>query len=179
MTDRMEMPNLARDQQTMLAAWQQHTYAEFGLKDPDAALAVMTDDPYVLNIPSGTGGVGRAGVHQFYANQMLPSLPPDLELVSLSQTFGHNRIVEEFVIRFTHTLKMDWMLPDVPVTGRKVEFALVGVIGFQNGKVASEHLYWDQATVLSQLGILSYPAAAAGRGSAAQLLKLSARPVTV
>src|SRR6516164_11722034 len=102
MMDVVKMPNLTAYQQTMLAAWQQHTYAEFGLKDPDAALAVMTEDPYVLCVPSGTGGVGRAGVHQFYANQMLPNLPPDLELVSLSRIFGDDRIVEEFVIRFTH-----------------------------------------------------------------------------
>jgi carboxymethylenebutenolidase len=133
----------------------------------------MTENPYVFNIPSGTGGVGRAGVYDFYVNQMLPSLPPDLALVSLSQTFGDNRIVEEFVIRFTHSLRMDWLLPSVPVTDRKVEFALVGVIGIEGGKVASEHLYWDQATVLSQLGVLDHPTAAAGVGSGARLLELS------
>ena len=169
------MTNLTSHQQTMLAAWQQHTYAEFGLKDPDAALAVMTEDPYVLNIPAGTGGVGRTGVRQFYADQMLPYLPPDLELVSLSQIFGDDRIAEEFVIRFTHTLRMDWMLPGVPATGRKVEFVLVGVVGFQGDKLASEHIYWDQATVLSQLGILDHPTAAAGVGTAARLLKLSSQ----
>jgi carboxymethylenebutenolidase len=172
------MSSLTTHQQTMLAAWQQHTYAEFGLKDPEGALASMTEDPYVLNIPSGTGGVGRSAVYQFYADQMLPNLPPDLELVSLSQIFGDDRIVEEFVIRFTHTLKMDWMLPGVSATNRKVEFVLVGIIGFQGGKVASEHLLWDQATVLYQLGILDHPTAAAGVGSAAQLLKLSPRAVT-
>ena len=132
----------------------------------------MTENPYVLNIPSGTGGVGRAEVHRFYAEQMLPNLPADLELVPVFRTFGDDRIVEEFVIRFTHTLQMDWMLPGVPATNRKVEFAFVGIIGFRDGKVASERLYWDQATVLSQLGILDHPTAAAGLGGAAQLLKL-------
>ena len=101
------MTDLTRNQQTMLDAWQQHTYAEFALKDPDAALAVMTADPYVLLVPSGTGGVGRAAVRRFYAAQMLPNFPPDLELVSLSPIVGDDRIVEEFVIRFTHTLRMD------------------------------------------------------------------------
>jgi carboxymethylenebutenolidase len=81
-------------------------------------------------------------------------------------------MVEEFVVRFTHTLGMDWMLPSVPATGRKVEFALVAIIQFQDGKVVSEHLYWDQATVLSQLGVLDHPTATAGVGSAEQLLKL-------
>src|SRR6266850_7061502 len=122
------MNNLTPDQQTMLATWQQHTYAEFVLKDADAALATMTEDPYVLAIPSGMGGSGRAGVHKFYANQFLPKIPSDFELTSLAQTFGNDRIVEEFVIRFTHTLEMGWMLPSLQATGRRVECALVGII---------------------------------------------------
>ena len=166
------MNELTPDQQSMLAAWQRHTHAEFVLKDADAALATMTENPYVFLIPSGTGGSGRAGVHEFYANQFLPNIPPDFDLTSLSQTFGYDRIVEEFVIRFTHTLDMDWMLPGVPATGRRAEFALVGIIQFQADKVANEHLYWDQATVLSQLGVLDHPLAAVGVGSAAKLLKL-------
>jgi len=168
----LPMNELTPDHQTMLATWQQHTYAEFVLKDADAALATMTENPYVLAIPSGTGGSGRAGVREFYAKEFLTSIPPDFELTSLSQTFGRDRIVEEFVIRFTHTLKMNWMLPGLLATGRKVEFGLVGIIQFQAGKVANERLYWDQATVLSQLRVLDHPVAAAGVGSAAQLLQL-------
>ena len=166
------MNNLTADQQAMLATWQQHNYAEFVLRDADAALATMTENPYVLLIASGTGGSGRAGVREFYANQFLPNVPPDWELTSLSQVFGNDRIIEEFVIRFTHTINMDWMLPGLQATGRRAEFAFVGIIQFQAGKVANERLYWDQATVLSQLGILDHPVAAAGVGSAAQLLKL-------
>ena len=146
------MSSLTLDQQAMLATWQQHTYAEFVLKDADAALATMTENPYVLMISSGMGRVGRTAVREFYANKFLPNIPPDLEIISLSQTFGDDRIVEEMVMRFTHTVDMDWILPGVPATGRRAEFALVGVIRFQAGKVANEHLYWDQATVLSQLG---------------------------
>ena len=164
------MNKLTPDQQTMLAAWQQHTHAEFVLKDPDAALATMTENPYVFCIPTGTGAAGRAGVREFYASKFMPSIPPDMELTSLSQTFGDDRIVEEFVIRFTHSIEMGWMLPGVPATGRKVEFALVGIIGFQLGKIAHEHIHWDQAAVLSQLGVLDHPVATAGIGSAARLL---------
>jgi carboxymethylenebutenolidase len=166
------MNTLTPDQQTMLASWQQHTYAEFVLKDADAALATMTEHPYVFIIPSGIARVSRAAVHEFYANQFLPNIPPDLEITSLSQTFGTDRIAEEMVIRFTHTIDVDWMLPGLPATGRRVEFALVGVIQFEAGKVANEHLYWDQATVLSQLGVLDHPVVGAGLESAAQLLKL-------
>lgn len=92
------MRKLTPDQQAMLATWQQHTHAEFALKDADAALATMTEDPYVLAIPCGMDGSGRAGVREFYANQFLPNIPADFELTSLSQTFGNDRIVEEFVI---------------------------------------------------------------------------------
>ena len=168
----LPMDRLTSYQQTMLATWQQHTHAEFVLKDADAALETMTENPYVFAVPSGTCASGRAGVREFYANQFLPNVPPDFELISLSQTFGCDRIVEEFVVRFTHSLRMDWMLPGVPITNRSVEFAMVIVIQFEAGKIANERLYWDQATVLSQLGVLDHPLAAAGVGSAAQLLKL-------
>ena len=167
------MNNLTSNQQTMLATWQQHTHAEFVLKDPDAALATMIENPYVLLVPSGMGGIGRAGVHKFYANQFLPKIPPDLEFDSVSQIFSNDKIVEEFVVRFTHTLNMDWMLPGLPPTERKVEFVLVGIIQFQADKVANEHIHWDQATVLSQLGVVDYPVAASGARSAARLMKLS------
>src|SRR6516162_3596949 len=101
----------------------------------------MTENPYVLAVPSGKGGMGRIGVREFYARHFLPNIPPDFDLNSLSQTFGNDRIVEEFVIHFTHTLDMYWMLPVVRATGRRVEFVLVGIIQFDAGKVAHEHLF--------------------------------------
>jgi hypothetical protein len=62
------MTTLASDYQMMLSSWQQHTQAEFALKDADAALATMTANPYVLFIPTGTGGTGREAVRDFYAD---------------------------------------------------------------------------------------------------------------
>lgn len=175
MTNVIDKPNLTPDQQAMLATWQQHAHAEFVLKDADAALSTMTENPYVFLVASGVGRVGRAAVREFYANKFLPSIPPDLELTSLSQTFGADRIVEEMVMRFTHTIGMDWLLPGVDPTGRSAEFALAGVIQFEAGKIASEHLYWDQATLLSQMGVLDHPIAAGGIASAAGLLRLQCR----
>jgi len=166
------MNDLTRDQQNMLATWQQHTYAEFVLKDADAALATMAENPYVFMISSGTARVGRAAVREFYANHFLPQIPPDLEITSLSQTFGDNRLVEEMVMRFTDSIEMDWILPGLQTTGRTAEFVLAGVIQFEGGKVAHEHLYWDQATLLSQMGVLDNPLAAGGVDSAQRLLRL-------
>jgi carboxymethylenebutenolidase len=166
-------PNvLTPDQQTMLVTWQQHTYAEFVLKDADAALATMTENPYLLMIATGTACVGRAAVRQYYADHFLPAIPPDLELESLSQTIGSDRLVEEMVVRFTHTIEMDWLLPTLSPTGRRAEFIIAAVIGFQNSKVAHEHLYWDQATLLSQMGVLDHPLTAAGTGTVRQLSRL-------
>ena len=118
------------DQQTLLAAWQRHTYAEFGLKDADGALATMTENPYLLMIATGTACIGRAAVREYYANQFLPAIPPDLELESLSQTIGADRLVEQMVVRFTNTIEMDWFLPTLHPTGRRAEFVIAAVIGF-------------------------------------------------
>ena len=166
------MNNLTADQQAMLAIWQQHTYAEFVLKDADAALATMTENPYLLMIATGTACTGRAAVREYYADHFMPAIPPDLELTSLSQTIGSDRFVEEMVVRFTHTIEMDWLLPTLRPTGRRAEFIVAAVIGFENGKVAHEHIYWDQATLLSQMGVLDHPLAAAGTGSVRQLSRL-------
>jgi carboxymethylenebutenolidase len=161
------MKNVTPDQQTMLAAWQQHTHAEFVLKDADAALATMTENPHVLLIGSGIVRVGRAAVREFYADKFLPNIPPDLEITTVSQTFGDDRIVEEMAVRLTHTIDMDWLLPGVRPTGRKAEFMVAVFIQFDGGKIAHEHAYWDQATVLSQLGVLDHPLAAGGMRGAA------------
>jgi len=109
---------------------------------------------------------------EFYADHFLPQIPPDLEITSLTQTFGNDRLVEEMVVRFTHSLEMDWILPGLRPTRRTAEFVLAGVIQFEGGKVAHEHLYWDQATLLSQMGVLDHPLAVRGVDSARQLLRL-------
>jgi carboxymethylenebutenolidase len=132
----------------------------------------MTENPYLLMIATGTACIGRAAVHDYYANHFLPAMAPDLELESLSQTIGSDRLVEEMVVRFTHTIEMDWLLPTLRPTGRRAEFIIAAVIGFENSKVAHEHIYWDQATLLSQMGVLDHPLAAAGTGSVGQLSRL-------
>jgi carboxymethylenebutenolidase len=132
----------------------------------------MTENPYLLMIGTGTACVGRGAVREYYADHFLPAIPPDLDLESLSQTIGSDRLVEEMVVRFTHTIEMDWLLPTLRPTGRRAEFIIAAVIGFENGKVAHEHIYWDQATLLSQMGVLDHPLARSGMRSAAALLSL-------
>jgi carboxymethylenebutenolidase len=138
----------------LLAVWQQHVFAEFVSKDVEAALATMTEDAHVLLVPVGTGGRGKEGVRVFYGTSFIPGIPPDLVPTPISQTIGTDCIVEEAVYAFTHSIPMDWMIPGVPPTNKRIEVAVVGIIKFRDGKVAHEHLYWDHASVLAQLGIL-------------------------
>jgi len=145
---------LTRFQQSLLTLWEEHIKHEFVTHDTEATLATMVEDAYVNHIPVMTGGVGRDQLREFYAQRFIPQMPPDTEMVPISRTIGDDRLVEEMVFRFTHTIRMDWMLPGIPPTGRRVEVPLVVVVHFRDGKLAHEHIYWDQASVLVQLGLL-------------------------
>jgi carboxymethylenebutenolidase len=118
-----------------------------------------------------TGGVGRDELRKFYANHFIPQMPPDTAMTPVSRTIGTDRVVDEMVFEFTHTIKMDWMLPGLEPTGKQVKVPLVVIVHFRDGKLAHEHIYWDQASVLVQLGLLdatSLPVA--GRESAEKVL---------
>lgn len=118
------------------------------------------------------GGAGRDGVRAFYADHLVGKFfPPDVTLTEVSQTFADTRLIDELVITFTHTQEIEWTLPGVPPTGRPVSVAFVVIVGIGNGKVDYEHIYWDQATVLVQLGLLD-PAGlpVAGAEATAKLL---------
>src|SRR5215471_2112418 len=114
----------------------------------------MVANPRNHLVPVMIGGDGKEEVYEFYAKYFLPQIPPDMEMVPVSRTIGQGRLVDEMVFRFTHTIPMEWMLPGIPPTGKRVEVALVVVVQFEGNKLAHEHLYWDQASVLVQLGLL-------------------------
>lgn len=146
---------LSPAQQTMLEVYGAHMQAEMVTGSVDDALATMTDDPDVNHVPVLTGGVGREGVRAFYTEHLIGQfLPPDTEATTISRTIGTDRIVEEAVASFTHSMQMDWMLPGIAPTGKRIEVAMVAIIAFRDGKIASEHIYWDQASVLVQLGLI-------------------------
>ena len=114
----------------------------------------MVPDAYVNHIPVLTGGVGHAELREFYSQHFIPQMPPDTAMTPISRTIGTDRLVDEMVFQFTHTMEMDWMLPGIPPTGKRVEVPLIVVVHFRDGKLAHEHIYWDQASVLAQLGLL-------------------------
>jgi carboxymethylenebutenolidase len=136
------------------ALWEEHCRYEFETRDVDATMATMVGAPYVNHIPTMTGGVGHDQLKRFYKYHFVGANPPDTKLVPVSRTVGTDSLVDEMLFSFTHTSEIDWMLPGVSPTGRKVEVPVVAVVQFSDGKLAHEHIYWDQASVLVQIGVL-------------------------
>ena len=134
--------------------WEEHVRYEFSTRNTEDTLATMVDDAYVNHVPVLTGGVGRDQLREFYATHFIPQMPPDTEMIPVSRTIGDDRLVDELIFKFTHTIRMNWMLPGIAPTGRRVEVPLVVIVHFRDGKLAHEHIYWDQASVLVQLGLL-------------------------
>ncbi|NMH80060.1 ester cyclase [Pseudonocardia xinjiangensis] len=143
----------------MLRMWAAHTAAEFVTRDVDATMRTMTDNPTVLHVPTGMGGVGFDGVRDFYQQWFVGRNPADLSIVSMSQTIGDASIVDEMLITFTHDIEIPWILPAVAPTGKQVRIPVIGIVGFEGADVASERIYWDQAAVLAQVGLLDSAAA--------------------
>ena len=138
----------------LVALWEDHTRFEFETRDVEATMATMVAEPYVNHVPTLTGGVGHDHLKRFYKYHFIGRNPPDTTLAPISRTVGEDQIVDEMLFSFTHTSEIDWMLPGVAPTGRRVEVALVAIVKFVDGKVAHEHIYWDQASVLVQIGLL-------------------------
>jgi carboxymethylenebutenolidase len=157
-------------EQTLSSAWDQHLASEFAAKSADQALATMSAEPYVNHVPLMIGGRGRIELHDFYANHFLSQIPQDMETVPVSRTIGQGRVVDELIMRFTHSIHMDWLLPGIPPTGKRVELPFVVIVQFEGDKVAHEHVYWDQASVLVQVGLLDRTLPVCGGETAAQVL---------
>jgi carboxymethylenebutenolidase len=134
--------------------WDEHTKYEFATPDVEATLATMVEDAYVNHVPVMTGGKGKSALRAFYSKDFIPRMPPDFTLTDVSRTVGEDQLVDEMVISFTHTIVMPWILPGVEPTGRYVEVPLVAIVRFRDGKLAHENIYWDQASVLKQIGLL-------------------------
>jgi len=141
-------------QHSLEAIWGKHIEHEFETRSTEDTLATMVEDAYVNHIPILTGGVGKAQLREFYSKHFIPQMPPDTTLTPISRTIGDDQIVDEMIFQFTHTIKMDWMLPGIEPTGKRVEVPLVAIVRLRGDKLAHEHIYWDQASVLVQLGLL-------------------------
>ena len=146
--------NLSPAQEALRKLWEDHVRYEFSTRNTDDTLATMVDNAYVNHIPVLTGGSGRDELREFYSKRFIPQMPPDTEMTPVSRTIGEDQIVDEMVFKFTHTIPMDWMLPGISPTGKRVEVPLVAIVRVRDGKLAHEHIYWDQASVLVQIGLI-------------------------
>ena len=138
---------LAPQQQVLNDLWEEHIRDEFQTKNADATIDTMVADAYVNHVPVLTGGAGREQLRQFYSKHFIPKMPPDTEIVPISRTIGTDQLVDEMVVRFTHTIEMDWMLPGISPTGKRVECPTVAIVHIRDGKLAHEHIYWDQVSI--------------------------------
>ncbi|HVR12356.1 MAG TPA: nuclear transport factor 2 family protein [Gaiellaceae bacterium] len=155
-----------------------HVAAEFVDRDLDRTMATMTDDPYVNHVPVMTGGVGFDGVRQFYGDHFIGKWPKDIAITPVSRTVGENQVVDELVLSFTHDIEMPQLLPGIAPTGRHVQLAFCVVVGFTDSKVAHEHIYWDQASLLVQVGLLDQTELpVTGAEQAGNVLDPRARPL--
>ena len=144
----------ANAQKVLSEKWDEHVKYEFATRHTEDTLKTMVPDAYVNHVPVLTGGVGHDELREFYSHRFIPQMPPDTSMTPVSRTIGVDRVVDEMVFEFTHTIKMDWMLPGVAPTNKHVKIPLIVVVHFRDGKLAHEHIYWDQASVLAQIGLI-------------------------
>ena len=143
------------NQAEMIARWDEHISYEFSTRDVSSTIATMVEDAYVNHVPVMTGGYGHEALRRFYKEDFISPMPADTSIQLVSRTLGQDQLVDEIIFSFTHTEEMPWMLPGVPPTHRHVDVPLVVVVGFRDGKLAHERIYWDQASVLKQIGLLT------------------------
>jgi carboxymethylenebutenolidase len=141
----------------LIALWEEHVAHEFQTKNAQATIDTMCEDAYVNHVPTLAGGHGKKDLLQFYSTDFIPVMPPDMKLTPVSRTVGDDQLVDEMIVSFTHTQPIPWMLPGVAPTNLPVRIPLVAIVRFRDGKLVHEHIYWDQASVLKQIGLLTDP----------------------
>lgn len=131
-----------------------HVKFEFEDKDVESTMKTMVKEPYVHHVPVMTGGVGYNGVYNFYKNDFVGKMPKDTKITRVSRTLGTNQVIDELILSFTHDIEIKSMIPGIRPTGKYVELPHVVVMKFRGNKIEHEHIYWDQASLLTQIGVL-------------------------
>ncbi|KAJ1710274.1 hypothetical protein NYO67_7541 [Aspergillus flavus] len=136
--------------------WEGIEQEKYFSSDMSTAMTNYTTEetPTVTYIPTLKGASGIQALHQFYKTSFLQGRPPSMRLRLLSRTIGADRVVDELYVAFKHTQEMPWILPGLQPTDRQVEIVLVSIVTLRGGKLYSEHIYWDQASVLVQVGLI-------------------------
>jgi carboxymethylenebutenolidase len=134
------------------AIFDEHVRAEFELHDAAATMATMSASPHLYHAPTMCGGNTRDDIFAFYRDHFVTKWPADTTVTRISRTVGEEQIVDELVMQFTHDVVVDPLLPGIAPTGKRVSIAVVVIVKFDGDKVAHEHIYWDQGSLLAQIG---------------------------
>jgi carboxymethylenebutenolidase len=137
--------------------WLDHLQGEFTSRNVEESLATMVEDASVCHVPTGSGGAGKSVLRRFYRDEFIPSIPEDWGITLSKRLVTENHIAEEAKLRFHHTRQMDWFLPGIAPTAKLIEIEIVIFVDFRDGLMAAERIYWDQASVLRQIGMLPQP----------------------
>ncbi|WP_328884881.1 nuclear transport factor 2 family protein [Streptomyces sp. NBC_00316] len=143
------------NQDEMVALWEQHTAYEFDIKDADPTVATMVEDASVMHLPTMSGGFGKNHLRGYYRDVFIPGIPQNTTTETVHRSVGSDFLVEEIIMRMTHDQEIPFLLPGLAATGRTVEVPLVVVVKFRDDLMESERLYWDQAAVLTQVGLIA------------------------
>lgn len=144
--------HMNRDQ--LIELWEHHMACEFAVKDADLAVSTMTDDATVMHLPTMSGGAGKENLRRYYAEVFIPAIPADTTIEPIARSCGDGLLVDEFIMRMTHDRDVPFLLPGLAPTGETVELPAVVIVRFRGDLMASERLYWDQAALLRQLGLI-------------------------
>lgn len=158
---------MARD---LGAIFDEHMRYEFELHDAAATMETMGANPHLYHVPTMAGGNDRRQIFEFYRDHFVTRWPADTTVTRVSRTIGEEQIVDELVMSFTHDVVIDPLLPGIEPTGKKVQLPVVVVVKFDGDKVAHEHIYWDQASLLVQIGLLDFESLPVTGGEQAQNL---------
>lgn len=150
-------------QKNLNELWESHLASEFAHKDAEEALRTMTDNPSVVIVPLKIGGRGTGQLRTFYTHHFLNQLPPDIAVTPVKRVFapevppglGNGTIVDEMVLKFTHSMRMNWILPNIAPTGKLIELPMIVIVTVVGGKISNEDIYWDMGSVLLQAGLLT------------------------
>jgi carboxymethylenebutenolidase len=155
--------DIAKFMRRLEAMWDEHLEASLGRGDVTASLAHMTTEPSVRHLPTMSGAVGRSALERFYRIEFFPHLPDDLLLSRISRTVDRFHVVDETAVSFTHDRELPWLLPGVAATHRPAEVLTMTVVGFERGRISSQRILWDYATLTAQLGVPGLAASAQPR----------------
>jgi steroid delta-isomerase-like uncharacterized protein len=139
------------------AVVREHMESE-NVHDFDTTIATF-DHPRYEIIATGDVYDGEDEVRRYYAESRAAFPDQRNELVALHH--ADDAVIVEFDLLGTHR----GPLRGLPPTGREFRCRMTAVFVFDDDRIVSERVYFDQLTIMRQLGLAHTPTSLAGRAS--------------